>query len=133
MKTKYITLLLFLLFFSSTYSQSDEFTFIGSTNDGDEYYVLIQKTNSYSTELWLKKSIPIKTIKNKSGKLIKIGGGYELTYITIKCDDITYNIGEYINYYKNGNIKSSGNIDSYDNKVVPGTIISSVFKYVCSE
>lgn len=131
MKIKYITLFFFLNFFNSTFAQSDEFTLVGTTNDGEEYYALVQKTNDYSTELWLKKIEPIKTIKNKSGKLIKVGGGYNLTYTTIKCGDFTYDLGESITYYKNGNVKNTIDIDSYDNKVVPGSIMSAVFKYVC--
>lgn len=116
---------------TTTFAQTDEFNFIGSTNDGDEYYVMIHKTNDYSTEIWIKKVEPIKTIKNKSGKMIKVGGGHNLTFATLRCDDLSYDLGESITYHKNGNVKDSDTIDSFNNKVVPGSIMSAVFKYVC--
>lgn len=131
MKKIIFTIAIFIISINTIFAQSDEFTLVGTTNDGEEYYALVQKTNDYSTELWLKKIEPIKTIKNKSGKLIKVGGGYNLTYTTIKCGDFTYDLGESITYYKNGNVKNTIDIDSYDNKVVPGSIMSAVFKYVC--
>ena len=131
MKINYFTFILFFIFLNTSFAQTDEFTLVGSTNDGEEYYVLIQKTSDYATEIWVKKMEPIKTIKNKSGKLIKVGGGYNLTYTTIKCGDFTYDLGESITYYKNGNVKNNLDIDTYDIKVVPGSIMSAVFKYVC--
>lgn len=133
MKTKLLLIALFILSFSKIYSQNEEFTYVTSSKNGEDYYVLIKKIDDYSTEIWVKKTEPIKYKKNKSGKTIKTGGGYILTFMTIKCGESTYDLGESITYYENGNVKSNIDISSYENRVVPGSVMSAIYDFVCSD
>jgi hypothetical protein len=133
MKTKIFITLLLLLSFSNIYSQNEEFTYVTTSNNGEDYSVLIKKNDEYSTEIWVKKTEPIKSKKNKSGKIIKTGGGYRLTFMSIKCGDSTYDIGESIAYDQNGNVKSNIDIASYENRVVPGSVMSAIYDFVCSD
>lgn len=133
MKTKIFITLLLLLSFSNIYSQNEEFTYVTTSNNGEDYSVLIKKNDEYSTEIWVKKTEPIKSKKNKSGKIIKTGGGYRLTFMSIKCGDSTYDIGESIAYDQNGNVKSNIDIASYENRVVPGSVMSAIYNFVCSD
>ena len=133
MKAKIFLTLLLILSFSKIYSQNEEFTYVTSSKNGEDYSVLIIKINDYSTELWVKKTEPIISKKNKSGKIIKTGGGYSLTFMTIKCGDSTYDLGESIAYDQNENIKSNIDIASYENRVVPGSVMSAIYNFVCSD
>lgn len=133
MKAKIYLTLLLILSFSKIYSQNEEFTYVTSSKNGEYYSVLIIKINDYSTELWVKKTEPIISKKNKSGKIIKTGGGYSLTFMTIKCGDSTYDLGESIAYDQNENIKSNIDIASYENRVVPGSVMSAIYNFVCSD
>jgi len=128
---KIFLLLLFVISFNKIHSQTKEFTYVSSSVSGEDYYVLIEKYNDYSTEIWVKKTEPVKYKKNKSGKAIKTGGGHSLTFVTIKCGESTYDIGESITYYENGNIKSNIDISSYENRVIPDTVMSSLYNFVC--
>lgn len=132
MKTKLFLLVLFFLSFSKIYSQTEEFNYVTSSKSGEDYYVLIKKYNDYSTEIWVKKTEPIKYKKNKKGKTIKTGGGNVLTFMTIKCGESTYDLGECISYYENGNVKSSVDISSYENRVIPGSVMEALYDFVCT-
>jgi hypothetical protein len=56
MKTKIFITLLLLLSFSNIYSQNEEFTYVTSSKNGEDYSVLIKKIDDYSTEIWVKKN-----------------------------------------------------------------------------
>jgi hypothetical protein len=133
MKTKIFITLLIMLSFSKVYSQNEEFTYVTTSTNGEGYSVLIKKIDEYSTEIWVKKTEPIKSKKNRSGKIIKTGGGYSLTFMSIKCGDSTYDLGESIAYDQNGNVKSNIDIASYENRVVPGSVMSAIYDFVCSD
>lgn len=131
MKTKLLLLVFFLLSINKIYSQSDEFTYVSSDTKGEDYFVLIEKTNENSVELWIKNTVPIKYKMNKKQKKIKTGGGYCLTFVTINCNESSYDLGESISYYENGSVKNKSNFPTFDNKVIPGSIMSSIFNSVC--
>jgi len=131
MKTKLFLMILFFLSISKTYSQNEEFSYVTSSKSGEDYYVLMKKHNDYSTEIWVKKTEPIKYKKTKSGKTIKTGGGYNLTFMTIKCEESTYDLGESISYYENGNVKSNIDLSSYENRVIPVSVMEAIYNFVC--
>lgn len=133
MKTNFFLALLLFLSFSKIYSQNEDFTYVTSSTNGEDYSVLIKKIDDYSTEIWVKNTVPIKSRKTKSGKIIKTGGGYKLTFMSIKCGDSTYDLGESIAYDKNGNVTSTTDIPSYDKRVVPGSVMSAIYDFVCSD
>ena len=56
MKTKLLLIVLFILSFSKIYSQNEEFTYVTSSKNGEDYSVLIKKIDDYSTEIWVKKN-----------------------------------------------------------------------------
>jgi hypothetical protein len=53
--------------------------------------------------------------------------------MNIKCGDSTYDLGESITYYENGNVKSNIDMSSYENRVVPGSVMSAIYDFVCSD
>jgi hypothetical protein len=53
--------------------------------------------------------------------------------MSIKCGDSTYDLGESIAYDQNGNVKSNIDIASYENRVVPGSVMSAIYDFVCSD
>ncbi len=73
-KNLYI-LLSILLFVNVSYSQSNEdFNYVTTSIDGVEFYVYIEKDTDYTKEIWVKGLTPTKTIKNKKGKYVTVGG-----------------------------------------------------------
>lgn len=134
MKAKLFFSFLFLYFANLSFSQTDEdFILAASAKDGSEYYVYIEKVNYDSKDIWVKNPIPVKSVKNKKGKLIKSGGGYTLAFMKVNCSDREYDLIQTIAYDKNGNVKENYENDSYGNKVIPGSIMSGIFEYVCTE
>jgi len=134
MKIKLFFNLVFLLIFSLSFSQSDEdFEYAAKDVNGSEYYVYIEKVNYSTKDVWIKVTKPLKTIKNKKGKYVKTGGGYTLTFMTINCDERKFDIMESHTYDKNGNVISNDDFPSYNNKVVPGSVMSGVFSFTCTD
>ena len=132
--TKLFYLTLFLLMFNFSFSQSDEdFTYSTSDKKGCDYYIYIEKVNYSTTEVWVKRIEPLKTVKNKSGKYVKTGGGYVLQFMIINCSDREYDVRNRISYDRNGNVVESDDYVSYNNKVIPGSVMSGVFDSVCTE
>ena len=126
----------FLLFGNFIYSQNEDgFEYIGDSDDGTKYFVKIEKMNFNSKDTWLKWVEPTKTVKNKKGKYIKRGGGHTLIAIKFYCEDRKYESTDCYVYDRNGNLKShidmSAFRDKYEERVIPGTHIESVFNYVC--
>jgi phosphatidate phosphatase APP1 len=68
MKTKIFITLLIMLSFSKVYSQNEEFTYVTTSTNGEGYSVLIKKIDEYSTEIWVKKTEPIKSKKIEAEK-----------------------------------------------------------------
>ncbi|HSD06250.1 hypothetical protein [Flavobacterium sp.] len=132
MKKTLFTLLI-LIISSKTFSQTDdEFQYITSSKSGNELYIHFEKDNYGTKEFWLKITEPIKTIKNKSGKLIKTGGGYTLEYIKMDCAEKEYSSSDAIKYDKNGNpTRRPEYYDTQGEKIIPGSVMSSVYRYIC--
>ncbi len=133
MNKNVLILLAILLFINVSYSQSDEdFNYATTSKDGTEYYVYIEKTTDYSKEIWVKSLIPAKTIKNKKGKYVKVGGGYNLAFIIISCSKKKYDITQTISYDKNGEVTDNNDFISYDERIVPGSVMSGIYNFVCN-
>ena len=130
-------LIILCLFFATiSYSQNEDgFEYIGDSNDGTKYFVKIEKVNFNSKDAWLKWIEPTKTVKNKKGKYIKIGGDNTLMAVKFYCEDRIYESTDCYVYDRNGNLKShidmSNFRDKYEERIIPGTHIESVFNHVC--
>ena len=134
MKKKLFFTLVFSLFCTLSFSQSDEdFKYATSDVNGSDYYVYIEKVNYSTKEIWLKVVKPTKKVKNKKGKYVETGGGHTLSFMTINCNEKKFDITETHSYDKNGNVIRNNNYPSYDNKVVPGSVMSGVFSFACSD
>lgn len=132
MKKTLFTLLI-LIISSKTFSQTDdEFQYVTSSKSGNEVYIHFEKDNYGTKEFWLKITEPIKTTKNKRGKLIKTGGGYTLEYIKMDCAEKEYSSSDAIKYDKNGNsTRRPEYYDTQGEKIIPGSVMSGVYRYIC--
>ena len=129
-------LIIVLLFTSFLYSQDKEFEYVTSTNDGTEFYVLVEKTKSEhtnsKTEFWLKTIFPIKSHKNKKGQLVKTGGEVLLQYITLDCIDKVYDSESGVLYDRHGKAKSTYISPEFHQRIIPNTIMENIHYDVCS-
>jgi hypothetical protein len=133
MKTKLFFTIAFLLFFNLSFSQLGEnFSYATSGTDGTDYFVLIEKVTDSSKEVWVKKINPTKTVKNKKGNYIKTGGGHSMTFIIIDCSEKKYDIKERIAYDRNGKVIRNDDFPVYENRIVPGSVMSGIYNFVCN-
>jgi hypothetical protein len=130
---KLLFTLLILTISSKTFSQTDdEFQYVTSSKSGNEVYIHFEKDNHGTKEFWLKMTEPIKTTKNKSGKIIKSGGGYSLEYITMDCSEKEYASSNAVKYDRNGNPTHRPEYyDTHGKKIIPGSVMSAVHKFIC--
>ena len=134
MKIFFLNIIFIITFNLLSFAQSDE-EFIYSTSDvqGSKYYIYIENKESGNDKVWIKRLDPEKTIKNKNGKIIKIGGGSTLNFVKINCSDKEYDQIEKIVYSKSGGVISSNDYHSFGNKVIPGSVMSGIFNSVCTD
>lgn len=130
MKKILFTILLCIIS-SKSFSQNDEFQYVASAKDGTEVYLYFEKDNDGTKEFWLKIINPIKTLKNKKGKLIKTGGDSTIEFYKLNCSDKTYSTSDGVVYNRNGEVIRKIYINAYDDRIIPGTIMSGVYKYIC--
>ncbi|POS00663.1 hypothetical protein Q361_1332 [Flavobacterium croceum DSM 17960] len=130
---KLLFTILILAISSKTFSQTDdEFQYVTSSKSGNEVYIHFEKDNYGTKEFWLKMTEPIKTTKNKNGKIIKTGGGYSLEYITMDCSEKEYGSSNAVKYDRNGNpTQRPDYYDTHGEKIIPGSVMSAVHKYIC--
>lgn len=134
MKITVLTLFIFFLFNTFAYSQTDEdFISVATAKDGTEYYVYIEKAEYSTKSIWVKHTTPLKSFKNKKGKMVKSGGEKTLSFMTVDCAEREYTIQQSFLYNRNGDLKQEQDIPSYGNKVVPGSIMSAIYNFVCSD
>lgn len=112
---------------------SEGFKYVADSKDGSIYSVLIEKRTFNNTEIWVKNTIPIKSVKNSKGKVVKSGGGHALTYMVINCNDKEYTIEEKVTYNSKGDVLKSEKIMSFNNRIVPGSVMSAIYSKVCLE
>ena len=126
-----ITIILFIVS-NLMYSQdSDDFQYVAAAENGSMVYVLFEKENYGTKEFWQKMTYPLKTIKGKSGKLTKSGGGYSLQYIKMNCAEKEYSSTDIIIYDRNGKSKNRPEYyDQHNAKVIPGSVMSAVHRYM---
>jgi hypothetical protein len=123
---------LLLIISNKSFSQSDdEFQYVGESVNGDEVYIHFEKENYGTKEFWIKWILPVKSTKNKNGKIIKSGGGYVLEYCKIDCSEKTYSISDTIKYDKNGNVIANNYSETYQQKVVPGSMMNGIHRFIC--
>ena len=120
-----------LIVFSKSFSQTDEFQYVTLGQDGTEVYLFFERDNDGYKEFWLKLVSPTKTVKNKKGKLIKTGGDSTLQFYKLDCSEKTYSTSDGVIYNRNGEAIKKIYINSYDDKIISGTILSAVYKFVC--
>lgn len=131
---KYLYALIFVfVFYNISYSQSyDDFNYVTTSTKGTEFYVYIEKNTNYSKEVWVKFINPTKTIKNKKGKYVKVGGDFNVTFYTIYCSTKKYDSSKTVSYNKNGDITYSGDLQNYGERIIPGSVLSSIYDFVCN-
>jgi hypothetical protein len=117
---------------NSPSTDKDGFEYVGTATDGAKYSVLVQKANSYSTEVWVKSTNPLKTVKNSKGKFVKVGGGYTLTYLTANCEEREYNTEQRVVYNYKGEVTKTDKFGSYGDKGVPRSVMAAIFLHICS-
>ena len=123
-------------YMTGSYSPSTDkegFEYVGTATDGSRYSVLVEKDNSYSTEVWVKSTNPLKTIKNSKGKFVKVGGGHTLTYMTANCEEREFNTEQRVVYNSKGEVTKTDKMGSFGNKVVPGSIMAAIFLHICNK
>jgi hypothetical protein len=116
-----------------SFSQSnDEFQYVTSSTSGTEVYVHFEKDNYGTKEFWVKITNPVKFKKGKNGKTFKTGGDYTLEYIKMDCSEKEYSSSNAVKYDKNGNATQRPEYyDTYKEKIIPGSVMSGVYKYIC--
>lgn len=131
MKKSFIVV--FTLFINAlAFAQSnDDFTYAATDTSNIDFYFLIEKVTDSYKEVWIKAISPEKTIKNKKGKYIKTGGGHKLSFMNIYCDDRKFDALETVSYDKNGKVTGSNYEPNYDNRVIPGSVMSAIFESIC--
>lgn len=123
--------LLFIISANSFSQNDDEYQYVGSAKDGTKVYILFEKENYGMKEFWIKMINPVKTVKNKKGKLIKSGGGYTLEFCEMNCSAKTFSTSNGIKYNKNGDVAQRLYDDTYNERVIPGTIMDAIHNYIC--
>lgn len=132
MKKIIFSTLLLLVSFSSFSQDADGYVKVAKSSDGDVFSVYFEKSDGDNKEFWLKSITPIKTSKGKNGKIIKKGGDIMIRYVNMNCLDKTYNTSDYIMYDRLGNTRSElSYLDSYNERVIPGTVMNIIMDYVC--
>lgn len=133
MKKALITLF-FLLSSLITFSQTDEegYEYISIDPQGQKWYIKIDKINDGKIDLWVKNTRLKKTLINKNSKKTKtVYVGYQLSFISLNCEQKTYNSTDYIIYDKNGNVLESGDQFIYGKRIFPNSFIDDVRNKIC--
>lgn len=132
LKMKKILIILILFASKSAFCQTAEnsFIYVGKDKEGIEYYVLKEKDNLSTISIWIKKINPIKTIKAKNGKYKKIGGGWDLFFNEIDCNEREIFIHEINTFDANGNLlQTKKSMASY--KIIPDSMGDLIRKKIC--
>ena len=132
MYPKILITLVFILSANLIYSQPDaDYKYVTSSVDGDEYFVFIEQVLTNGTkEFWLKSKKPL---KNPDGKKRKDGGETTLMLVRMDCTTREYDNLEVINYDKKGKVKATARNVSFDNRIVPGSVMTGIYNYVCGK
>lgn len=128
---KILTLIMFI-FINFIYCQnSNEFTYIITAKNGKKYYSRFEKETINSKEYWMKVTNPIKKTKNKNGKTIVTGGGYELVYLSIDCENKTYSTLSSFRYNNNDEIIAENIYNDIDFRIIPNSVMEMIHKFAC--
>lgn len=115
--------------------QSDQFSYVGSSNDNVKYYVSFHKKDSIRgiNDIWIKCVYPSKTIKNKSGKYVKVKGVTNLMLQRIFCEEKKILTLTYTKYDNKGNSIFSEQYSEYGEKkyIVPGSMGYAYYQFAC--
>ncbi|RZJ33826.1 MAG: hypothetical protein EOO51_12365 [Flavobacterium sp.] len=135
MKTNQYLIALFILLSAATsYGQTDEdFSLASIGTDGTEYYVFIEKSNYSTKDIWVKYTENVRSIKNKKGKMVKIGGEKTMSFMTINCSEREYDLIQTTVYSRDGTFLKQREIRDYGNKIVPGSVMAGICDYVCAQ
>lgn len=127
---KKILLFSIILYTNFLFGQSNEdFTLIVNSTNGAKVYALVEKENN----IWVKIVQPIKTIKNKKGQFVKVEDSFDSIFISLNCSDRVNDRNNYITYNKNRNLINNDDSNNYGVKEIPGSVMSSIFEWACTE
>ena len=133
MKKALITLF-FLLSSLITFSQTDEegYEYISIDPQGQKWSIKIDKIDNGKIDLWVKNTRLKKILINKNSKKRKtVNVGFQLSFISLNCEQKTYDSTDYIIYDKNGNVVESGDQFIYEKKIFPNSFIDNVRNKIC--
>lgn len=116
--------------------QSDQFSYVGTSNDNVKYYLSFHKKDSIRgiNDVWIKGIHPSKTIKNKSGKYVKVKGVTELILQRFFCEGKKILTLAYTKYDNKGNSTFSEQYSEYGEEkyIVPGSMGYVYYEFVCN-
>jgi hypothetical protein len=133
MKKALITLF-FLLSSLITFSQTDEegYEYISIDPQGQKWSIKIDKIDNGKIDLWVKNTRLKKILINKNSKKRKtVNVGFQLSFISLNCEQKTYDSTDYIIYDKNGNVVESGDQFIYEKRIFPNSFIDNVRNKIC--
>lgn len=134
MKT-FLTTVLFFFGLNFTFSQSDDdFALAATSKDGTDYYVYVEKTNDdESKALWIRHTTAVKSFRNKKGKNVTTGGEKTLIFINLNCREREFDMLQRVVYNPNGKLIHHDQDYDMSNKIIPGSVMSGICEFVCSE
>ena len=123
--------MVFILVANLIYCQAPdaEYKYVTSATDGTKYFVYMEKAGGDGIKyFWMKTEIPLKDLK---GKKLKEGGTTILRLIRMKCSNRLWDNLEMIKYDKKGRVSTTNKNVSFDNGIIPGSVMTGVYDFVC--
>ncbi len=125
-----------VIFIGSNCLKAQDWTYLTTNKDGNDYYVKRAKSNGViSQQIWLKTTGEKLTLK-KNGKPIVYKGVFSLTLYQFTCYSEDMKALAYYSYSSEGKLLKSDDRSEYEIsiesvKVVPGTLGELMFNYAC--
>lgn len=127
--------LIIALFILPFVSNSQDWSFIGTSNKSD-YYIRKKTSQSDDNKYWIKEVAPKLDYKTKSGKKVVVLNGYRLTLYDFDCTDSRLQLIQIATYNSAGK-----NVYSYEKEdweedwsdVIPDTLGELFLNTVCDE
>lgn len=130
-----ILVLGFVLVCGVCFGQENDFYYVGENNAGAKYYDSLHKTDSIRgiKDIWVKCIYPSKTIKNKSGKFVKIKGETTISLYRIFCNETKMLALTYTKYDNKGNIVKNNQYSEYEEPqyIIPESMGEAHYNFAC--
>ena len=132
MRPKIFITLVFIFLTNLIYSQitAGGYKLATTSTDGTEYFVDIYRIVNGTKDIWVKNQKPLKDPK---GKKVKNGGQITLMHLRMDCSNKEYDNLEIIIYDKTGRETSDTKNVSFKNQIVPGSVMTGIYDFVCGK